>query len=123
MDRKLKIPDGMLKAAQDASSAAAMQGGCGIYPIRACLEAALRWQDAVLRRMEENVTGIEGMTAGGYAVAIQEVRRMFLASEEEIPEELKSLMWEHDPGGDYNVEHNQQILEAYRLGQKARESK
>jgi hypothetical protein len=65
----------------------------------------------------------ENSVRTGYNKAIAEVRRMFLAPNPEVPEEIKDLLCEEVPHtGPYADVHNAQIIESFRRGQKSRET-
>lgn len=102
---EIKVPEGMLKAAVHS----AMRDGLQYDSIPIIIEAALRWLDSLLAAMEKDN---DGHTA--YCAAIDEVRRMFLAPEPEIPEDIKDLL-----GSPEMTHTNECIIEAYRRGQKA----
>ena len=46
--------------------------------------------------------------------AVEWIRRMYLAPEPEVPEELKDLLWGFD--ADRREEHQEDVIEAYRRG-------
>jgi len=99
---KIKVPEGMLEAAMRAS----LEAGLAIGPsteLRIPIEAALRWlsenpiepsleQSAILRDLACVVSAGYGThdptAAAAAAVAMEWQRRMFLAPEPEVPEEI-----------------------------------
>lgn len=121
--KKIVVPDGMLKAAQGAIS-----DDISYFDCEGILEAALRWQDAELKKMYDKVNQPFGCDSEaesnrlsnvrhGRLCAIEDVRRMFLAPEPEVPEEIKDLM---DRWGN---RFDEAILQAYRRGLAAKEKK
>ena len=128
---RIKVPEGMLDAAMQAS----MEAGLGIGPsteLRVVLEAALRWQSKNTPHPTDKEFGelvvscssaekwehlTEWMRAG--MLCHEWVCRMYLAPEPEVPEEIKDLLY--DPkDGPTKVDRNDAIIEAYRRGQRRR---
>lgn len=129
---KLKIPEGMLNAFTTGTQFGTIQDGTYRHNPIAGLEAALQW-------LAENPVvppkgwGIVCLHAhGGYKnvedrmedAAVEWQRRMFLAPEPEIPEEIRDLMWSealyfNDPNYHLAVPKvNETILQAFIRGQK-----
>jgi hypothetical protein len=101
-EKKYVVPEGMLKAAIEASDSLPYMK----TDIRRGLEAAFRWlaenpivpTDKQVREMIAPKFGINSkelngnMIASGITAAITWQRRMFLVSEPEVPEEIKDLL-------------------------------
>jgi hypothetical protein len=126
-DKKIKVPDGMLEAAMRAS----MEAGLPIGPsteLRVVIEAALRWLSAghmdfplpLLKEILEAVPGWKLNETVIQNVLHQGLRRMFLAPEPEVPEELRELLMTGADEGTFNWAVNKAIMEAFRRGQKSR---
>ena len=121
--KKIVVPDGML-----AVATAACEKWSGIRESQLAqkvLESALAWlaknpisptpEQAIAiakSRFDDRVTGIWFATG-----AVEWQRRMFLAPEPEVPEEIKDLM---DRWGN---RFDEAILQAYRRGLAAKEKK
>lgn len=130
--KKIIVPEGMLRAACRVGMTTATDA----EPI---LEAALRWlsenrQDmspALLKTIKGDVSYLAINETNIYEIVNAAIKRMFLAPEPEVPEELENLIWgewqvkhgvpEHTAGWLPIESHNAQILEAYRRGQKSKE--
>ena len=136
----IKVPEGMLKAAESAAHKCAVEGGCGVYPVNACVEAVLRWlseypivptEDQCKDLLDEAYGHIGGSRDQlKFEIAQFQRKFMFHAPEpeipEEIPEEIQDLLWvggEASGSGDEEwdraedrKEVNKAILEAYRRG-------
>lgn len=116
-ERKIKVPEGMLKAAYAAWD---KQGAVDL-----CVVAALRWlaenpivptSHSICAEMHRTINA-KGYCCYQSALLAEWQRRMFLESETEA---ISDLLWHHDPGGDCNTEHNKQIREAYRRGKEGK---
>jgi len=121
VSKKIIVPEGMLKAVNAAFDSGKRK------PVE-LLEAALRWlsENPVVptRGQLHDIMGQRFYYEDHIIKGIIEwQRRMFLAPEEEIPKELKALMFgELAPAkvGPINKEMvNALVLEAYRLGQQS----
>jgi len=115
-DIKVKVPEDMVKAAYEATYLTYTMDG-----VRRVLVGALSW----LRLNPIAPTGeqVRHLQTCGMLLTpiIQEWQRIaFLAPEEEIPEELKPLLYDEATDGWRGI--NADILEAYRLGQKAQKT-
>ncbi len=138
MSNKIVVPEGMLKAVD----AAWINAHGGPHPqaspkvakdiedgIRFDLEAALRWlsENPIVPTMQELVSMQEaycrqqmsGEHNSMVFVAVEWQRRMFLAPEPEVPEEIKDLFVGQETLDNKGTEMNHRIHEAYRRGQKA----
>ncbi len=126
MSNKIVVPEGMLKAVD----AAWINAHGGPHPqaspkvakdiedgIRFDLEAALLWQNEKLNAMLKPSPRNE--TQAAYNAAVEDVRRMFLAPEPEVPEEIKDLFVGQETLDNKGTEMNHRIHEAYRRDQKA----
>jgi len=123
--RKIVVPDGMLKAVADD------QGR--IDDLKDILEAALRWLvkqtpgpaeclsfSDLLYRMRDEPRGEQAI-----AIVAEWQRRMFLASEPEIPPQIEDLLWSGKKAPDapelefyFPATHNEQIIEAFNRGRR-----
>jgi hypothetical protein len=122
IEQRYAVPEGMLKAASDVFSRCRTDGA----HLNFALEAALRWQsenppcptDEDLEVLQRDA---EGSVDLGFArrkwYTVEWIRRMYLAPEPEVLEEIKDLLY--DPkDGPTKVGRNDAIIEAYRRGQK-----
>ena len=131
-EKRVVVPEGMMKAAQE-SRTKHFSGPYGFSDTYCTiiLEAALWWlsenpiaptpewaMEIAKSKFDDRVTGI-GVATG----AMEWQRRMFLAPEPEIPEEIKDLLYEIDRKGlpdpyvnDFTTEVDRRIIEAYRRG-------
>jgi len=137
--KKIVVPEGMLKAAMAVADEAWDNGEIGRSLVgetpwkktsRVILEAALRWLIGELplpSLQDDEYSGPEWTK--GYNRAMEDVRRMFLAPEPEVPECLEGMMFSsHDIGlhlknadADNLSNHlNSYILEAYRMGRESK---
>ena len=122
-EEKIVVPEGMLEATRGACTPN--------HPNRTRieLEAALRWlsenpiepTQKQSRKLYADVP--QGLLVdevpSWYAIVWQ--RRMFLAPESEVPEEIKDLLW--SIGGTWmqtDKKHNNEVAEAYRRGKEAK---
>jgi hypothetical protein len=117
--KKIVVPGGMLKAAMgethrpDGNDAFV----CGI------LEAALRWlAENPIVPSDEDIESMREEAALARHFAVEWQRRMFLAPEPEVLEEIKDLLWDEaladDAGPRWKI--NEGVIEAYRRGQEQR---
>ena len=121
--KKIIVPDGMLKSANDAWIACEYEK---LDAMRDALEAALLWlsenpivptDEQIVLLKRECPTRIEFYRFRWATAEWQ--RRMFLAPEPEVPEEVKDLLSDGDilcKEGHFN----HCILEAFRRGQKSK---
>jgi len=128
-DKKIKVPDGMLKAVLAGEHA-----GCTSWAQKhylTVLESALRWlsENPIVPTIEQlkaiNAAWHEGNhlalgTGETSFVLIEFQRRMFLAPEPEIPPEIKDLLsptcqnlWEPS-----RKEYDAAVLEAFNRGRR-----
>lgn len=124
---KIKVPEGMLEASliQDTDSDRAVA--------TIILESALRWlSENPIAPTHQQVQAIANSNVY-YTEDVSKwiaewIRRMFLDSEPEIPEEIHNLLWserESSEPSETSVSiharkmHNAEVIEAYRRGQKA----
>ena len=125
--KKIIVPSGMFEAAKNSEYEP------GSVEVRSILEAALRWlsENPIVPTIEQTGSLIDWYNHkkfGNGAVsdcAVEWQRRMFLAPEPEVPEELKDLLLDENiPTADYSRPnrdyYNTQILEAFRRGQKSK---
>jgi hypothetical protein len=112
-DKKIKVPDGMLKAAQEADSG----------DDRVFLEAALRWLSERLDQLEKVRPNWNRSEADGWNLAMNNVRDLLLVPEPEIPEEVKDLLWDlsHSGWQATGEKHNTEIIEAFNRGRRLEE--
>lgn len=129
-DRKIVVPEGMLKAATEAVLQAQCVGrspedGPRSIPAREqiSVESALRWLLDELPFPSFNDDECSGPEwVNGYNRAMADVRRMHLAPKPEVPREILDLhVSDTEMGWDSPI--NKRIIEAYRRGQKSKESK
>lgn len=143
MSDKIVVPAGMLKAAEYAFMVP-LNVVCHEYPLvvhilknqlPVALEAALRWlsENPIVPTNEQTQGVCDSIFVGpenlldprDAMVEWQRRMRMFLATEPEIPEEIKDLLSLTDPITGVALltgltEHGKSvIIEAYRRGQKA----
>jgi len=136
MEKKIVVPEGMLKAATEKAFYPGRYYTPGdIESITKILETALRWlsQNPIVPDEKQTlamVKGKEGFPFDSWEWvrwgACEWQRRMFDASEPEIPEEIKDLLTEQQPpfpAGRYQwreqADVDKRILEAYRRGKVA----
>ena len=108
--KKIIVPDGMLKAMNSAFDN-------GRRTTSLLGEAALLWlsENPVVPTHDQ----FDAMRGTYRDICAEWQRRMFLAPEPEVPEEVKDLLWDGQTGED--EEHNRKIIEAFnRRGQKSR---
>lgn len=127
-DKKIVVPDGMFLSVDEAISKT--RGiGCDITggQVRdVTLEAALRWLYDELDSLER--VPYDNVMAHQYNSCIADVRRMFLAPEPEVPEEIADILWGEfdDPPTATSVTlharklHNKSIIEAFRRGKESK---
>jgi len=139
MEKKIVVPSGMVDAAY-GKAIEDEDGKVRYSPVDAVksherlgveriLEAALRWlsenpiepTQKQSRKLYADVP--QGLLVdevpSWYAIVWQ--RRMFLAPESEVPEEIKDLLW--SIGGTWmqtDKKHNNEVAEAYRRGKEAK---
>ena len=139
-DPKIKVPEGMLKAAFNGAGKTVQ--GCPWQEIAAAsVEAALLWmsenpivpttsqaevvRDAVDKVMEHGKGRLLNgsmVSDGVIETCVEWQRRMFLAPEPEVPEEIKDLLWTvptPDCGIYLVAKHNADVIESFRRSQKA----
>ena len=130
--KQMKIPEGMLKAAHEKAFV-----GMGTSITERILEAALRWlSENPIVPTDEQIDRIhrEANPSAETAIGrhweirnwlIEWQRRIFLAPEPEIPEEVKDLLYRHPKGlsdGFVSMDTaDENTIEAYRRGQQSRE--
>jgi hypothetical protein len=111
MADKVVVPDEMKKAAGRASNGFDPDGYLLYHP----LEGALNWLDEKLTRMRKDKGSL---WREGYNTAIEDVRRIYLNPETEVPEAIKHFILDHHQH--ISVDRfNSMVLESYRLGQKS----
>jgi hypothetical protein len=134
--RKIVVPEGMLKVAVAAAWShigfSHPQASIRVQKeieesFRVSLEAALRWlsENPIVptdAQLELFLTAQGLPNTGTFRSALSLFagyfqRRMFLAPEPEVPEEIEDLLW---PKGHVGINHDQLIVEAYRRGQARR---
>jgi len=143
-EKKIVVPKGMIEAVIDHHpSKGALQSDPDMLStdtVTAVLEAAIRWmienpivpstKDADKLWREAHTLSADSKTGhAGKDMLIEWQRMMFLAPEPEVPEEVKDLMSKYaDPKLQTDGllramarGHNEDIIEAYRRGQKSRE--
>ncbi|MDR5729429.1 MAG: hypothetical protein RB191_18605 [Terriglobia bacterium] len=103
-EKRIVVPEGMLKAAREAQSQSSIEAG---------LEAALRWLNGALET--QRVVGVSDWRKG-YNAAIDDLRRMFFVSAPEVPEAVRDLV----EGMSWGTTTPHAILEAYRRGKEGR---
>ena len=118
-EKKIAAPEGMLEAA----ATEARNLGSGWVQI---LEAALRWLsenpiEPTPQWIHEVWRQERNPQAGTFALRVirEWQRRMFLAPESEVPEEIKDLAVS-DLDMEWDGPINKRILEAFRRGQKSK---
>ena len=139
-EKRIVVPEGMLKAVWDVDG-----DGLGYIEEHRTLdhlEAALRWLDrildtcdvdfhrAILESERERYPGSDNdlyviscrvAFEYGASFARNYVRRMYLASEPEVLEEIKDLLLPNIDSGFFKPEVvNERMAECFRRGQKAR---
>ena len=134
-EKRYAVPEGMLKAAENAAlSGMPMPRGGSLLP--KILEAALRVLDGELETLSSSYNVQFGSHSEaavnrfsdrrkGKMQAIEDVRRMFLAPEPEVPEAVKDLGCTPEQlatldgvNKEIAIRANNAIAEAYRRGQK-----
>lgn len=122
-EKKIKVPEGMLKAAREATRQWLLT--------EVALEAALRWlsENPIVPTDEQYSDLSAELVKYNYSLpsmkfaAIEWQRRMFLASEPEIPEEVRDFhAWAEVYFGSHpeleNIKDN--FMKAYRRGKESR---
>jgi hypothetical protein len=118
-DKNYVVPEGMLAAViaymgWDEPNEDQCANRIGVE-VRRILEVAIRWQDSHLPN--DRLVNPIGQTAEsynqGYAKAIADLRRMYLAPEPQVPEEINDLLYR--PDSTFSS-HNKDVIEAYRRG-------
>jgi hypothetical protein len=107
MSKKIEVPEGMSNAVREATH------GYDAQTVNIGVEAALRWMDEELQKLKETVSHKQAKPEA-YKAAIQDVRRMFLAPEPEVPEAIQDL-WDASPTPDTK----RRTIEAYRRGKES----
>jgi len=134
MENKIGVPDEMLKAAFNVHYAEE----CSDEDISNILTAALRWLDDELLQMSLTykiqqdkrgypLTG-DAERLSGFYEAMDRIRRMFVAPEPEVPEEIKDLLSPHSDKEcasrlairNLATAHDADVIEAYRRGQQSK---
>ena len=121
--KKIIVPEPMLSAAEDSGA------GCGSRSCEMILEAALRWlsENPIVPTDEQAKLLGKVYASNNFGsdyhdslkrTVVEWQRRMFLAPEPEVPEEVKDLLWDGQTGED--EEHNRKIIEAFNRGQKSK---
>jgi len=132
-ESRIVVPDGMLTAAMHAIGIPEQYKQT--HQVNKALEAALRWlSENPIVPTDEQVKAIHHSATEAACTsksilpffAIEWQRRMFLAPEPEIPEDIRDLIYGDEvaatglvKGGTFD-ESNQRVLEAYRRGQKSK---
>jgi len=150
MEKKIVVPEGMLRAAWHAQLPAdnptfEWDEGDELNRkfYRRIFEAALRWlsENPIVPTLEQtesmrHLFHITDKPLSVYQnVAVEWQRRCFLAPEPEVPEDVKELLWadarcpdgifyfpvdDRKPYTSETLHHNEQIIEAYRRGKGAK---
>ncbi len=126
-DDRIVVPDGMWRAFRGRYVSLPLTPETFEQQQLAALEAALRWLDGRLEEMCHSNTYRGRLSSHAAMVevwreGIGEVRRMFIAPEPEVPEEIKDLQYEWL----CNVQQacidaiNGRIQEAYRRGKESK---
>jgi len=118
-EKKIVVPEGMLKAALAAANLDFR--GCG--RVEEALRAALRWlsENPIGPTKEQDHDLAEWSEMNIDECPFKEwVRRMFLAPEPEVLGEIADLTL--DPEGWMGERINYRIIEAFRRGQKSKKS-
>lgn len=124
-EKKVVVPDGMLKAAivsyNNSTSKRGYRHVVDAHVMIDTLESVLLWMDEILEKEQHpikiKVNGLTETWVDGWVSAIKQVRGMFLAPETEVPEEIKGLL---DPMDRENRFYsNMNIIEAYRRGKES----
>jgi len=129
-EKEYVVPEGMLKAWEDAYYNVDGETRSGSFKsgyVRA-LKAALRWLGDELDKSDGIAPMLGGTYQDGWVGAWRHIRRMFLAPEPGVPEEIKDLLYSEavrvgckDPqeASRFIAESDRRVLEAYRRGQKS----
>jgi hypothetical protein len=123
-ETKIVVPSGIREAVEKVIVERRIEIKQKDVPV--ILEAALRWFDEELIELSVNHKDWHREESSGYRLALTDVRRMFLApDEDEIPKEIKDLQWQEVGWSlqfdkEAQAQHNQQIIEAYRRGQQSK---
>jgi hypothetical protein len=114
-EKKIVVPEGMLQAAIHSDCMDEIEN----IDEEKMLEAAMRWQDGELQKLVKPSPRNECQAS--YNMAIDDVRRMFIAPDPEVPEDIADLVgrWGKPKDGELN-EPQAELIEAYRRGQKSR---
>ena len=120
-DKKYVVPEGMLKAACEHSPYRRRTDPDEglILPL---LTNAVRWLAEELDKSDGCSPALNGTFQDGWIAAWRHFQRMFLAPESEVPEGIKDLMADVGISSILTIRRdtfNNDILEAYRRGQKA----
>ena len=130
MEKKIAIPEGMLEAAV-AAVKIPVSGQLARNQTHDILEAALRWlSENPIEPTQKQSRKLYADVPQGLLVdevpswyAVEWQRRMFLAPDLEVPEDVDDLLW--PVGCHTSVEtveqiNNKRIIEAYRRGKEAK---
>lgn len=127
---KISVPEGMLKA---GLLGARLEAYCGDdqRDFQHALEAALLWlsenpivpSDAQLEDLRESVKDRTSWKGQCMEAIVEFQRRMFAAPEPEVPEEVAEMLLDETiPEADFSRPtrnyHNNQIIKAFRVGQR-----
>lgn len=122
-ERKYVVPEGMLKAACAAQSARRIDPE-GWIVVRESLEAAIRWlaENPMVptKKQAEDVSSIRPIEL--FQVGLREwQRRMFLAPEPDVPDEIRDLYFGglHE-GSEVTAIIRDRVLEAWRRGKESK---
>lgn len=96
MNDKIVVPEGMLKAASSHVDVDTANGLCAFSHIKIALEAALRWQSSRSPDISSELLDLLARDAhvskeAAYDIVDLALRRMYLAPEPEVPEEIKGM--------------------------------
>jgi hypothetical protein len=121
-EKKIQVPEGMAKAASDATAAFSM---CHVMK---CLEAAMLWlaehpivptEEQALNMWMKKKLPFEQWEWVRWG-ASEWQRRMFAAPEPEVPEAIKDLLSEKVGGTlDGVPDADERVMEAYRRGKES----
>lgn len=132
-ERKIVVPEGMLKAAWDTEAPFLLKSG-----IKSALESALRWlsENPIVptdEQVESFSTEPMSVTAWAKAWAAEWQRQMFVAPEPQIPEEIRDLLLPNfsnavqmvtgEHGTRTEAKYVEAVKEAFLRGQQSKVSK
>ena len=119
-EKKIVVPDEMLKEALAHVDVSDLYGYDRVEATKSVVKAALLWQRKELGKSCDISPLLGGTFQDGWIAAWKHVHRMYDAPELEVPEEIKDLLLPNIESGFFKPEIvNERMAECFRRGQKA----